>query len=527
MASEYRKEWVDLHGVSKSRSFWKSDDALLLYIGLLSVIIHLVIDITTTYGYFRDELYYIACSDHLDWGYVDQPPFSLVILALSRLFFGESLPALRLLPALSGGWMIFLTGRMARELGGGRFSQTLAAVVVLIAPVYLSIFDIYSMNSFDFLFWALCMLILIRIFKTGDEKLWVLFGVLIGLGLQNKLSILFLCVGLTVGMLLSSHRRWFFRKWFWIGGLTAFLIYLPHILWQMANDWPTIEFMRNATEYKNLPIPPLAFLTEQVLMLHPLSLIIWVPGLLYLFFAREGRRYRPLAFMYITLLVVFMAKNGKPYYQAPTYVILIAAGGIVIERFIEKRKWNWLKSVVIVFLVAGGIFTAPIVLPLLPPETFIRYAKAIGVEPGTGERGEVDKLGQQFSDMFGWPEMAATVSEVFHSLTPREQNVCAILTRNYGQAGAIDFFGRELGLPKAISGHNSYWFWGPGDYTGEVMIIIGGNIEDYAPDFESCELAAVIIHEYARSFESNLPVYICRGIRRPLREHWLDIRIFI
>jgi hypothetical protein len=518
---------MNLEDTSTVRAPDTGNFKMLFVIALIPLLVHLINNALGAYGYFRDELYYIACSDHLAWGYVDQPPLSLLLLTVSRSIFGDSLVALRLFPALSGSATVILAGLMTREMGGGRFSQALAAVSVSIAGVYLSAFNYYSMNCFDVLFWAIIFYIIIKIINTGDPKLWLWFGVTAGLGLQNKLSIVFLCFGLFVGLLLTEHRRYFLSRWLWLGGLIAVAIFLPHIIWQIQHGWPTIEFMRNVTTYKNLPISPTEFFAGQIGNLHPFNVLVWIPGLVYLLFFKEGKPYRLFGIIYVAIFTVFVMQNSKPYYQSPAYTILFAAGAVYIGNCITKRGWNWFKPVLLSLLITGGILTSPFAIPVLPVETFISFQKAMGEEPRSGERDTPGKLPQMYADMFGWDEMTETIARVYNSLPPDEQAVCGIYGSNYGETGAIDFFGRELGLPKAISGHNSYWFWGPQEYTGEVLIIIGGDPEDHHHYFESCEQAAVHTNEYARSFETDLTIWVCRDIKKPLEEIWSEVKFFI
>lgn len=487
----------------------------------------MLVSATTAYGIFRDELYYIACSDHLALGYVDQPPLSLFLLRGSRFLLGDSLTAIRFLPGLAHAATVLLTGLTAKELGGKRFAQALAAIGALVAPTYLGIFDFYSMNSFDIFFWALGFFVVTKLVKTGNQRLWLILGLVAGAGLENKLSILFFLLGLSVGLVLTAHRRSLLTRWPWLGLLTAGLLTAPYIAWQVGHGWPTLEFMRNATLYKNLPVSFLEFLAEQFLMMGPTTSLIWVPGLLFLFFSTRGSPYRIFAWMYVAIFAVFVVQNGKPYYQSPSYTILFAAGAVVWEDLLAKRPWSRLKPILVSLVVAGGVLTAPMAIAVLPVETYIAYRNALGIPAQTEERSAVGALDQHYADMFGWREMAETVARVYTSLPPEDRKKCAIYTQNYGQAGAIDYFGRQWDLPRAISGHNSYWFWGPGDATGEVVIIIGGELEDHAPEFESCEQAAVHLHRYARPFETNLRIFVCRRLEMPVSEIWPQVREFI
>ncbi len=496
----------------------------LLLLSALVFLLHIVVNATTAYGYFRDELYYLACSEHLAFGYVDHPPLSILLLAISRFFFGESLVALRLFPALAHGFIVFLTGRIAQQLGGIAFAQILAALGSSLAPVFLGITNYYSMNAFDILLWTIALFIVVKIVQEENKRLWLFFGVVVGLGTQNKYSIAFLSFGIVVGLLLTSQRKHLLSKEFWLGATIAAIILLPHIMWQVANRFPTLEFMHNATLYKNVENSFLEFFVGQFMQVSPFSFPIWGIGLWY-FFSKNGKPFRVFGWCYVALFVLFVLQRGKVYYLAPIYPILFASGGVVIAQLIAARHWTWLKPILIILLF-GTTLMLPMALPLLPADTFIAYQHAIGIEPPREENHEMGKLPQHFADMFGWEEKVAAVARAFHTLSPEERAKCAIVADNYGRAGAIDFFGRTYGLPKAISRHNSYWLWGTRGYTGEVVIVLGGGLEDKQQLFASVEVTETVQCEYCMPYENNLRVYVCRGIKTPPDELWARNRSF-
>jgi 4-amino-4-deoxy-L-arabinose transferase-like glycosyltransferase len=289
---------------------------LLLLLALAKTTLHFAT--IANYGYFRDELYYLACADHLAWGYVDHPPFSIAVLAVTRSLFGDSLLAIRLPVVLAGAATVVLTGWLAREIGGGRFAQVLAALAFVFMPVALGMATFYSMNALDLLFWLGAVYVLVRIINGGEARLWVAFGAIVGVGMMNKISVGFLVFGLLVGLALTRQRRLLLSPWFWLGGAFAGLLFLPYIIWQIANGFPTIEFMRNASELKIQAMSVGAFLGAQVLYTSPAAVPIWTGGLAYLLFVRTAGAYRALGIAYLAILALLVAQHGKAYGHAPS-----------------------------------------------------------------------------------------------------------------------------------------------------------------------------------------------------------------
>ena len=514
------------------------DKGFLLALALTTFAVHLLATALGAYGYFRDELYYLACTEHLDIGYVDQPPFSIYVLAVNRLLFGDSLVALRLLPAAAHAATVFLTGLMARELGGNRFAQLLAAFASLVSPIYMGMNGIFSMNCFDILVWAAATYVMILMLKAdltaqgagggrtmSGARYWLLLGVILGIGLLNKISILWLGAGIAIGFLLTPHRTWLKTPWPWMAGGVAVLLFLPYIIWNLQHDFAHLEFIRNASGGKYASLTPWSFIAGQMILQNPLSFPVWMAGLISLLFGKTQRTFRPLGIIYVvSFLILILNGHTKAEYLSASYGMLFAGGGVAIERFIIRRGWGWLRPTSLAALIISGCVLAPFTIPLLPVETFIRYQAALGVAPSTPEGKQLDKLPQFYADMFGWEEKAAAVARVFHSLAPDEQAHCAIFADNYGRCGAIDFFGPRNGLPKSIGNHNSYWIWGPRRYTGETMILLGGNPEDDRRYFEEVQATDSVSCTYCMPYENHLTITVCRKPREPMREIWPRIR---
>jgi hypothetical protein len=481
----------------------------------------LQVALATRYGYFRDELYYLACSDHLAPGYVDFAPLSAWLLHINRVLFGDSLHALRLLPALAFGAEVVLSGCIARELGARRWGIFLTCASVLCVPTFGAEANRYSMNAFEPLFWMGCVYVLLLALNLQKPRLLLWCGVLLGLGLENKHSTVFFLGALLIGLLLTPQRRLFASKWFWLATALAFLIALPNFLWQVQHHFPTLEDLRNVrATHKNIELPPLPFLGAQLSMLNPLNVLIWLPGLGFLLFHREAKQFRFLAFTYLAFLAVMMALHGKDYYLAPIYPMLFAAGAVFWEKFTELRPlFRRLRRTLPTVVIISGMVAAPFALPILSPEKFLAYSKALGITPPRTETSMSGLLPQHFGDEFGWQEMVATVAGVYHALPPEQQTKTAILGGNYGEAGAIDFFGPRYGLPKAISAHQNYYYWGPREYTGESVILLGWRLKDAQYWCGTVEKGPENAPYYGMGWE-HYNIFICRDFKLPLSQAW-------
>lgn len=510
---------------STSRSIFLNDYAFLIYLALAELFIHLAANIIGGYGYFRDELYYIACSDHMAWGYVDQPPFSIAALWISRLLFGNSLFALRLFPAIAGAIVVALAGLMTRELGGKRFAQILASCSVIFSPLMLGMNSFFSMNSFDILFWTLAFYLIIVILKKDEQKHWLLLGLVLGLGLLNKISVLWLGAGIVVSLLLTPNRKLLLARKVWYAAAIAFLIFLPHIIWQIVYNFPTLEFIKNATLHKYIPISPIVLFFQQTVTMNPVTLPIWFAGLIFFLFSKKVRQFRVLPLIYlIVFLILVINKNSKTEYLSPMFPMLFVLGAFATELFIVRFNWRWLKPTSIGIIIFFGIGFAPFAIAVLPVETYIAYSQKMGITPSTSEKKVLSKLPQHYADMFGWEKMAAAVADAYNTLTPEEKTKCTIFCNNYGEAGAIDFFGRKYELPKAISGHNNYWLWGPRNATGDVVIRLGGSREVMLESYQEVMQAGVFKDEYCMPYENNMSIYICKGRRTPLKDDWTKFK---
>ena len=493
---------VRLDGAKPYNRF-TSGPAIVLYLALAKLLLHLLT--ATRYGIFRDEMYYLACSEHLAWGYVDHPPMNVFIAWFARHVFGDSPLGLRLLPAIAGAALVWMTGQMAREMGGGRFAQALAALAVIPVPIYLIMHHWLTMNAFEPLIWMGCIWCVLRVINRGEPRYWFWFGVLTGVGFETKYSIAFLVFGVLVGILAAPERRFLKSGWLWLGVLVAVVFAAPTVLWQIQHDFPFLQLMHNIRMgNRDIVRGPLSFLANQI--------------------ASEGRRYRPLGLAYVVVVTMFIVLKGKNYYVAPIYPILFAAGAVGFER-ITSLSFTWARAAYVAAIVAVGALLTPISCPILPPEGYLRYQAALHVAPLSAERQNNGPLPQYFADEFGWEEMVQQVARVYNSLSPEEHARTAIFGNSWGEAAAVDFYGPKYGLPRAISKHNNYWYWGPRNYTGNIVIVLGSDGRGDREHFQSVEAVARVEHPYSRRDE-HFTIWLCRGLNQNLQDLWPNIRKF-
>jgi hypothetical protein len=510
-----------------SKRLINGDLSVIFYFSVLKLLLHLALNISGGYGFFRDEFYYIACSENLAAGYVDQPPLCALLLRALTSIFGDSLFVVRLIPAIAGSLSVFLTGLITMRLGGGRLA-TFIACMLSFSPIYLAMSSFYSMNSLDILFWILSAYVIIRIVQEENKKLWIALGLVLGFGLMNKVGILFLGAGIFAGLLATRERKWFFTSSPYVAAGIAVTMFLPYIVWNVQNDFAHLEFIHNASTQKYSTQSASGFLTGQLLQNNPVALLVWLPGLVALFTASYFRPYRILAWMYVVPLLIFLANGtSKPEYLAPAYAMLFAAGGVFWENHIRRAQaWRYVVATILILWVLLAVVVVPLVLPVLPVQQYVRYANSLGFKPPSSEGKEQSELPQFYADMFGWKEKVAAVAAVYNKLTPEEKKLCAIFATNYGRCASIDYYSEEYGLPKTIGDHNNYWIWGPRGYTGEIVIILGGDIEDLKPNFREVTIESVADCQYCMPYEDNLPVFLCRGLKGNLKDVWAQEKHF-
>ena len=478
---------------------------LLFLLALLNLVLHLFLN--GQYGYFRDELAYVDDAKRLDWGYVDHPPLTALIGSFARLLFGDSLLGLRFFPALASAALVFLTGLMVRELGGGRFAQVGAALCIVASPAYQVFGLLFQALPFEQFLWVLCCYLLIRLLKTDNPKLWPWIGLTIGLSAMNKYSVFFFVVGLVLALLLTPARKYFKSPWLWLGAGLGIVIFLPNLIWQIQHNFVSLDYNRSINARDVAIGRTDGFLLEQFSMLtNPLSVPVWLAGLYYFLFKEKS--YRLFGLIYLVVLALFIVLHGRFYYLAPAYPVLMAGGAYIWEKWLVNRrivKFAWLGLVALT-----GLLFVPLTLPLLPA--------------GSAEWKTISQGNDAFREMIGWQELVASIAAIYSKLPAQEQANTALLANNYGEAGAINFYGSTYGLPQAISPVNSYYYWSQGRLKADTYIVLGyspARLQELQSRFNSVEQVATVSNRYAiENEETNYAIYLCRRPKTPLTELW-------
>ena len=501
-----------------------------LIVAALAAVAFLVhLRIAPGFTWFRDEMYFLACADHLAWGYPDHPAGTVLIAWLARKLFGDSLLGLRLFPAAANAAIVLATAELARALGGRRYAISLAAMGALIAPVYMGLGGALTTNVFEPVLWTVMVTLVVRMVRGEAQSLWLWFGLLAGIALEFKPTMLALAGSLIAGLLLTRNLDHFRSRWIWLGGAIAGLFFLPYVVWNAQHGWVTLELLRVANDAARTAMGLKDFTFTLFEMANPITAILWVGGLIWLLSYPAARPFRFLGAAFVVLFVMMAAMHAKPYYMAAALAPMLAAGAVAREQHIEEnpRHRAWTKPVTLAVFAICGALVAPLPLPLLTPPASVAYVPApLREQIYDAAHGPRGLLWVPLAEQTGWPDLAARVGDAWHTLTPDEQRRAGIYASSYGQAAAIELFGGRYGLPRPVSGHNSYFLWGPGDAArADVLILVGERREFIARDCASVTTAAKYENLYGRPFD-NGPILVCRGLRRPLAELWPQLKLW-
>ncbi len=518
----------------------------LLLGGSLILILRLILFLLSfaDYGYFLDEYYYLSCSFRPDLGYVDHPPLSIWILRMQVETFGDSLLSIRTVPFLAAEISIVIAGIIAHRLGGNDSSILFSMLSVALCPVLLGLTKFYSMNSLDLLLWGSAILYFIACLQKPELKNWSILGILLGLGLINKYGILMPGAGFFLGLLFSRFRRLLLRPGPYLTGFIACLIFLPHLYWQYSHEWPTLEFMQNATLHKNY-FQPLSFLGGLILEWNPLLMPVWLGGLLCLLLPaqrlleqkpEQANLWKSLGWVSLTVFFISILGKGKSYYIAPLVVLLIPAGSVVLFSSLERIRSHSFFSIRMVRLLSfsvvliSGAMLAPLSLPLLSAGDYVRYEKFLGLQPPKFENHNRGTMPQHFAGMFGWDNLQSEVHRIYRKLPERQQTETVIIARNYGLAGALDYQSRMGKLPPVGSPHNNFHLWGiPRAASGQPKhyLFIGFSAQELQPYFAVIEQEAMIHCEQCMEYRRDTEIILASQPRKNPTEIWSKLKFFI
>jgi hypothetical protein len=496
-----------MHQAGISRTKPASALRILLVLAALRLLLHTLTN--GQYGFHRDELATLDDARHLDWGFVAYPPLTPFLARIDLVLLGSAPAAVRFLTALAQCTAMVITGLMARELGGGRKAQILAALAMAASPVALLAGHLFQYFSFDFLWSVLAIYFVVRLLNTEDERWWIAIGAAVGLGLMTRYTIAWPVAGLAAGFALSRARRILMSRWLLAGVVVALLIFLPNLIWQANHGFVAIDFLR-AIHARDVRIGRAnGFLWKQFLI--PASLFtipLWIAGLIFYFRSQKGQRYRVLGWTFVVAMLLYALARARDYYTAPLYPMLLAAGAVMWETWPGwARKLNW--AGLSVALALGIAF----LLPIAPPGS--RWFEI--------SAGIVD----DFREEIGWQDLVEAVARIRDSLPANERATAGILTGNYGEAGAIDLFGPEHGLPSAISRVNSYWLRGYGERPSRTLIVVGLSPEFVQDNFEACEAQGTISNRFGVANEEtrfDKYLWVCRDLKEPWPRFWQKIK---
>jgi hypothetical protein len=505
-------------------SFFLGENAIIGYLFIFKILFHLL---HPEYGYFRDELFYIAISDQFSFGNLDVLPLTPLFLKLFTTIFGYSIKSLHFASSLCGAFSLLLACLITRELGGKKYAILLTGLFVLFSG-FLIFGAIFTYDSLDFLIWVFTIYLLVRIIKENNPKLWILFGFVLGFGLLNKLTILFLGLAIFVSLWFVPQRIYFKSRWIWMAGIIALLFSIPFVIWQSQHNWYFLDVAAGYSGGLAYVASFPEYLWSQILPNNIFSFPVWVTGLGLLLFSSKWKPYRLFGFMYVFLFFLFFFMEAKFYFLIPMYSILLAVGSIKIEEFFENReiqktKIKFVRIILPITYVLLSMPLLPMVVPILPVEQLVKYTSVLGVDAGVRtENNQITQLPQHIADRFGWEEMVDQVAGVYDSVRSELKDEVGILTGNWGQAGALHLLGRKYNLPEPVSLHGWYYF--ETLRTHEIKdnyISIGLSQDGLKTIFEEVIPYGIYTHPYCMPYENNKPIYLCRKPKYDLKEYWL------
>ena len=475
--------------------------------------------VSNNYDFYRDELYFIVCGQHPALGYVDQPPLIPLLAAASQLF-GESRVAIHLIAALGGPAAVLVACATVRLLRGGFWAELLAGLAAGFAPIYLALSSTLSTSTFEPLVWGWTAYFLMRAALADDRKALVYAGIVAGVALEAKYGILFYVAGLLVGLLLTPQRKLLFSREVASALAIAAALAAPNFFWQWWHGFPILPVLLNNVDHLDLVLSPTAFFANQALMMNPLLAPVWLAGVVAPF---ADARFRPLRFLsvaFVTVFVAMLALHAKSYYLSPAYIAAFAVGAVALDRWVGSLR---LRYAYLGLAFVSSAILAPLPIPMLAPQQYLTYEHALGFHDAPVETRPQSQIPQLFADMTGWHDLARSVAVAYDKLDPQDRARATIFTYNYGEASAIDLFGGPLGLPKALSGHNNFYLWGPGKADGGVVLLVGSKLRGLARECRKSSVVGTFGAPFALP-EEHGEIVLCRDLGSTFRAAWTRLR---
>ncbi len=472
----------------------------------------LLIAFSGRYGYHGDELYFLVAGHHLAWGYPDLPPLVPLLARALTDVAPSSLVVLRLPSALAAGATVAITALTCRELGGGKAAQLLAAAAMAVSPLLLAAAHLFGTTPLDLFFWTLLVFLVVRILRSGDDRLWLAVGLVAGIGLLNKDLVAFLTIGVLAGIALAGPRRRLASPWLWEGALIAALLWAPYLAWQAQHGWPQLAVAHSiAAGRSGTSEPRWAFLPFQLVLVSPYLAPIWIAGLVRLLRDPALRFCRALGWSWVVLAAVFIVTGGKPYYLGGLIPLLLATGAPATLAWMSRGRARLRRGLLIAAVALTALTAVVVTLPVIPVANL--------------HNTNIGSLNYDALETVGWPTYVSEIAGVYHGLPASERATTVLLTTSYAEAGAIDRFGSPLGLPQAYSGHDGFWYWGPPPASATTVVAVGFERDFLERSFGSVRLATQLNdHLDVNNDDQGAPVWICRQPRESWQALWPTFR---
>lgn len=502
-------------------SLFSSEYRHLSIIAFLSFVLVYTSSFIPGYGYFIDEFYYFACANHPAFGYVDHPPFAPLFLMFYKFIFGESVYVIRFVPALAGAGTVFLTGVITKKIGGNKSSQMIASFCVFVSPLFSGLGSFYSMNAFEPLLCAIAIYLFVKMINENNSRIWIYQGFVFGLLLMNKHTAGLFIAFAVISILFTEHRKLLYTRNFIYCVLITALIFLPNIIWQILNGFPSLEFYFNNITKKNVHMPAAEYIITNMFAYNPVVFLVTVCSAVFLVFSKQFKMFRVFGILFILTFVFFLiTKNGRVDRSAFAYISVLPVSAVLAEYLISKYKQKWVYAIGAFLMLAFFAILIPVLMPFLSYENSAKLTRTLGLNTEV-EKGKKPLISQMLADRIGWQEKVDMVGNVYLSFPEEKRNRIIVIANNYGNAGALELLGKKYGFKNVVSGHNNYYLWSKERLDGDVVLrlIERRYYEDLKESYEVVDTTGVFFdNEYCSPHERGLTVFVCRKPKIPETE---------